>query len=297
MTLLTCFLIPKPFLGLDGVHQHNTLAFLQSLGVEVLLLGDEPGAAEAAQRFGAKHLPELPRNEQGTPLVNASFALASAHATAPHLCYLNADILLPQPQFLDVAKHCLHAYPDALLTGCRMDLDLPDPLSPGQETWSTLRARAKREGVRRYPAAMDYFVFPKGAFADMPAFAIGRPGWDNWMVYAALKANHPVIDLSADLMVIHQNHTYHHIPGGTEAYRNGPESQSNRHLAGGYLHLYNLRDATHHLVKGRLLPRRWKLSLYPAYRWFMHATTRWPRLRAAVRAMIHPLRSLRRDRD
>ncbi len=294
MTQVTCFLIPKPFLGLDGIHQHNTLAFLQDLGVEVLLLGDEPGAAEAAQQCGAQHLLELPRNAQGTPLVNASFALAAAHAKNTHLCYLNADILLPNPDFLEIAERCIQAHPEALLTGCRMDLDLPDPLSSGRASWDQLQVRAMREGVRRYPTAMDYFVFPKEAFADMPPFAIGRPGWDNWMVYAALKAGRPVIDLSADLMVIHQNHTYHHIPGGIEAYRNGPESHANRHLAGGYLHLYNLRDATHHLVKGRLLQRRWKLSLYPAYRWFMHLTLRLPHLRAAIRALIHPIRTLRR---
>lgn len=286
MTLPTAFLVPKPFLGLDGIHQRNTLAFLRAAGFPVLILGDEAGTHEAARDFGAIHLPDLPRNVHGTPRLDAAFRMAASGCEGSHLLYLNADILLPPDSARRFAGWA-EAHPEALFSGSRVDLDLPQALDPGQ--WPELAARGHTKGIRRYPAAMDFFLFPKAAFAAMPAFAIGRPGWDNWMVYEALREGRSVIDLGGDLLVLHQNHGYGHIPGGDEAYRNGPESRENRHLAGGYLHLYNLRDATHALRQG-MIRRRFRLSPYPLYRLLMHATTGSPRLRDLLRALMRPFR-------
>jgi hypothetical protein len=89
----------------------------------------------------------------------------------------------------------------------------------------------------------DYFIFRKELFQDIPAFALGRAGWDNWMIYAGRRAGGPVIDASEAITVVHQNHDYHHLPGGQPHYQL-PESRENVKMAGGAETVFTLRDAT-----------------------------------------------------
>jgi len=65
----------------------------------------------------------------------------------------------------------------------------------------------------------------------MPQFAIGRAGWDNWMIYWARRQGWPVVDATWDIFIIHQNHDYSHLPGGKPHYRQ-PESFDNIRMAG-----------------------------------------------------------------
>ncbi len=280
----TCFLVPKPFLGPTGLIQENALRCLAALGIPTLVMGDEAGAAEISAAHGARHLPELPRNEAGTPRVDGAFALARRVAETSHLCYLNADILLPQDFSARVAP-LLGQAPRALLTGVRWNLEVGEALAFDEEGWAALELRRVREGRCPGPAAMDYFLFPRDAFLDMPPFAIGRPGWDNWMVFQARAEGRAVVDLSPTVAVVHQNHDYGHLPGGEAAFRNGAESLANRHMAGGYFHLLNLADATHEAVKGRVRRRGWGLPTHLASRWALGLTTRLPWLRDCLRSL------------
>ena len=80
---------------------------------------------------------------------------------------------------------------------------------------------------------MDYFVFPKNAgLHELPAFAVGRPAWDNWLVYQAPRRRIPVIDATQATTVFHQNHGYAHVPDLSGDKWGGPEPDSNRRLAG-----------------------------------------------------------------
>jgi len=63
---------------------------------------------------------------------------------------------------------------------------------------------------------LDYFIFPCGLFRDIPPFAVGRPAWDNWLVYKARSLGLPVIDATKMVTAIHQNHAYSHHPMGKE---------------------------------------------------------------------------------
>lgn len=55
---------------------------------------------------------------------------------------------------------------------------------------------------------MDYFVFSKGALRDIVSPGIGRLYWDHWIVWRALSRKVPVIDVSAVVIAVHQNHDY-----------------------------------------------------------------------------------------
>ena len=96
MPLLTVFSAPKPFTDPHiAVIQRNAIRSWMLLpDTEVFIVGDEPGLAEIAGELGLLHLPEVTRNDQGTPLVSSIFALARQHSSSACLAYVNADIIL-----------------------------------------------------------------------------------------------------------------------------------------------------------------------------------------------------------
>jgi hypothetical protein len=92
----------------------------------------------------------------------------------------------------------------------------------------------------------------------MPDFAIGRAGWDNWMIYYARQKGWLVVDGTPSMMIIHQNHDYRHLPDGKPHYEL-PESRQNEAIAGGPAHLYMVLDSNKQLRNGALRPPPWSL--------------------------------------
>jgi hypothetical protein len=229
--------------------------------------------AAVAREFGVKHLPDVARNNKGTPLVSSIFDLARRNSDLPLLAYVNADILL-MPDFVAAARAVAEKAQRFLLVGQRWDLDVREPLdfSPGWE--ERLRRRVNDDGQLHPPAGSDYFIFPREGFTDIPAFAIGRAGWDNWMIYQARRQRWPVVDVTLSVRIVHQSHDYGHLPGGQPHYRL-PETDENIRLAGGReMTRFTLLDADRRLVDGRLRPRRWTpdvlrraIESYPLLAW------------------------------
>jgi len=213
--------------------------------VQVVLLGDEAGIADAASACGAEHLPDVAVNEQGTPRLDAAFAQADLVARAPLRCFVNADIILLD-DFMPAVRRVAASRESFLMIGRTVDLadvaqaELFDPVQ--------LRARAAAEGVVRGAAAIDYFVFSAGLFGDLPPFLVGRAGFDNWLVWRARQAG-PVVDASASILAIHQSHDYWHLPGGRDEAYAGEEAAANIALAGGRDRLFTIHDATHRLLR------------------------------------------------
>lgn len=257
MPILTIFSAPKPFTNPHiAIIQRNAIRSWAELGpeVEVILVGEEAGLAEAAAELGVRHLPDVERNTEGTPLVSSIFDLARQNSSSPLLAYVNADILL-LPDFLQGAQQVAAAGQNFLVVGQRWDLDIRVPLdfSAGWQArlMEDVRQRARRHG----PTGSDYFIFPRACFADMPKFAIGRAGWDNWMIYAARRKGWACVDASAAIQIIHQDHDYSHLPGNQPHYKL-PETFENIRLAGGRLNIFNLPDANRRLVDGRIQPAK-----------------------------------------
>lgn len=253
MAFITIFTTPKPFTNPHiATIQRNALANWQALGadVAVIVLGDESGAAEAAADYGALHLPEVARNAAGTPLISDLFEQARAHADGPLLAYVNADILL-LPDFVESARLVHQRCKDFLLVGQRWDLDVTEPLGFDAGWDERLRQRAQQFGRLHPPAGSDYFIYPRGAYREMPEFAIGRAGWDNWMIYHARRNGWPTIDATPSIFIVHQNHDYSHLPDGQPHYRL-PETYENVRLAGGYRTIFTLADTNDTLVNGQI---------------------------------------------
>src|SRR5260370_7243774 len=81
--MLTIFTTAKPFRGHTGIIQRNALQSWKALhpGIEVILFGDNPGAAEPAQESALHHEPFVKRTEFATNRLDYPFA--PAH-TIPH---------------------------------------------------------------------------------------------------------------------------------------------------------------------------------------------------------------------
>jgi hypothetical protein len=232
MAELTLFTLPKGFIDPHiSMIQRNALASWRRLApaVEVVVIGDDPGVCEAALEQGAIHVGDVAKNEFGTPLLDSAFAIAAARSSAPTLCYVNADIVLLD-DFLDAVRRLPRG--PYLAIGRRWDWDVSGPIDLG-DGGGALRARALREGSLDLGRGSDYFVFPRHTQFGLPAFAVGRPGWDNWMIGCALELRLPLIDMTPCVLAIHQNHGYAHVAGAEEGSWLGPEADHNRSLARG----------------------------------------------------------------
>ncbi len=231
--MLTLFACPKPFAGHVAVIQHNAIRSWTLLGegCEVLLFGDEDGAEAAAARHGVRHVASVARNEFGTPLISSLFEQARRLGSHDLLCYVNADIILT-PDLLATARRLRETTPRFLMVGQRWDVDLTQPWPFNDPRWeSKLRAFVRSHGALHPQTGMDYFVFPRDLFDQLPPFALGRPGWDNWLPCHAMQRGALVVDATACVTAVHQNHDYAHVGGVDEAW-NGPEARRNRELMG-----------------------------------------------------------------
>jgi hypothetical protein len=251
--MLTFFSVPQPFRGEFAVIQRNAIRSWAKLkpACEIILLGDDEGTSRMAAEVGARHEPQLERNEFGTPVLSSIFRQAELQATFRSLCYINADIILLS-DFLPAIHEATIWNPRCLIVGRRWDLDLSDSLSsePGWE--ETLRARVQQFGLLHPATSADFFVFPKGLWKGIPPFALGRGLYDQWLLYKARSRGVPVVDATRRVLSVHQNHPRPHLEGGS-----GPtEYQRNQVLGGGLKHAYTPLDATHRLTKSGVR-RRW----------------------------------------
>ncbi len=262
MPLLTLFTCPKPFTNPHiATIQRNAIRSWCALGpeVEVIVIGEEEGLAEAALELGVRHIREVGRNAQGTPLVSSLFEIARQASPAPLRAYVNADILL-FADFVAAAKQVAEQRKRFLIVGQRWDMQVEELLDFAPGAAATFQARIATEGRLHPPAGSDYFIYPRECFAEMPPLAVGRAGWDNWMIFFARWSGWEVVDATAAVRIVHQDHDYSHLPGGQPHYRL-PETGENVRLAGGKRAIFHLEDASCRLdASGRLLPlpRTWK---------------------------------------
>lgn len=254
MPLITLFSAPKPFTNPHiAIIQRNAIASWTKLpNVDVVLLGDEPGLSEAAHELGVKHIQDIPRSPSGAPLMDAMFALARQHGTGQLLCIINADIIL-FPDFVETAGQLAAQRQKFVMLGQRWDYAQTTPIDFSANWVNGLRSTVHRLGELHRPAGSDYFLFPLACYTDLPAFVIGRAGWDNWMIYKARKEGWPVIDATSSVMIVHQNHDYSHLPGGQPHYKH-PETDVNIQLAGGRtVTRFTLLDADYRTENGKIL--------------------------------------------
>ncbi|HNX18457.1 MAG TPA: hypothetical protein PKM50_09065 [Methanoregula sp.] len=242
--MLTIFTIPKPFVGHIGIIQRNAIISWLHLvpKCEIILFGDDPGIREIAEEFGLIHVPDIHKNQYGTPYLDDVFSKAQNIAHNTVLCYTNADIIFFNDLPEAVGKIPVNDY---LMVGERWDVDITTPVTPSQENWTQdlFNFVLRHHTLQNFPG-MDYFIFPKGLFPGFPPFLVGRRGWDNWLIYHVREKKIPVIDATQVIHAVHQNHSYSHIPEKKGPRWEGPESDCNIRLAQNRtMYLWELADS------------------------------------------------------
>jgi len=253
MSLVTLFSSPKPFIDphIATIQRNAIKSWTLLPDVEIILLGEEVGLAEAAWEFSIKHIPNVERNQSSTPLISSMFQVARENSHSDLLFIVNADMILMH-DFLEAARRSRQQRDKFVLLSQRWDLDITQPLEFTEGWQKRLSSIVDRQGTLHRPAGSDFFLFPKTCYTDVPDFAIGRAGWDNWMIYKARKERWPVIDCTPSVMIVHQNHDYSHLPGG-KSHHEHPDTKENIRLAGGQAAIrYTILDSTLQLVDGKL---------------------------------------------
>lgn len=193
-------------------------------------MGKDEGTAETAAELGLRHIPDVQSNEYGTPLVSSMFSVAQQEAANPVLCYVNADIILLSDFLPAVQRITAKSF---LMVGQRWDIKLEESIDFNQIDWEqNLRQRLIASGELHQAAGIDYFIFSRGLYTDIPPFALGRTAWDNWLVYRARSSKTLVIDATRVITAIHQNHDYAHMQEGETGAFKGPEATRNQELLG-----------------------------------------------------------------
>jgi len=287
---LSIFACPKPFVDPHiSMIQRNAIRSWTLLRPrpQITLFGNEAGVSEICREFGLAHVPNVKRNEFGTPLLNDVFAKASCLSDGNCICYINADIVLMRDveRVIGAAARMKRPF---LMGGRPWALDVSEPMqfSPGWE--EQLRHDVAKVGTLRDWHACDYFVFSKNLWKNLPPFALGRSYFDNALLYLARKRG-PLVDATPEVMAVHQNHPYPAWLGG-DLYLTNPEALRNIELAGGRNRLYCWRNATHVLTPGGVklqltgylrICGLYSKSLYRWRKWF------WFPVLAATRTVRH----------
>src|SRR6266566_4511057 len=230
--MLTIFATPKPFRGHVAVIQRNAIRSWTLLrpACEIILMGNDEGTADIAAELGVRYVPDVARNTFGTPLLSDLFTQAQQLSVNNLFCYVNCDILL-MSDFMQAIQRVVDHKRRFLLVGHRWNFDVKEALAFTPDWEEQLRSQVQKCATLAGASAIDFFVFPRDLLGEIPPFAIGRPVWDNWMLYRARALSVPLIDATPVVMAVHQNHDYWHQPH--EGLWKGDELLANGKLAGG----------------------------------------------------------------
>lgn len=188
----------------------------------------------------------------GVPLI--TYIIDQGLLVARHdvVCYVNADIIL-MDDFLPAVAKCRETFEEYAMIGCRVDVSMSSRILFNGDDWQQ-RLRVLASGQRGYTGGADFFVMPRATWRKvldgMADFYVGRPTWDTHLIWRLLMASVPVVDVTADVLAIHQKHKYNKGADQTQRH-NWPDTAHNRRLAKGEER--DIRHATWKLEKGKIV--------------------------------------------
>ncbi|MBP9876971.1 MAG: hypothetical protein KBF71_01380 [Alphaproteobacteria bacterium] len=259
--MVSFFSVPKAFKGhIDVIQQNAIRSWLQILPPEnIFLMGDDEGVSDIAKAYQLQYMANLKSHETyPVPLLSDIFKRAVEACQTPYLCYINTDIIL-MDDFVRGVEAVLSQKQNVMMVSSRYNMDITQPITDmSREVLSQLRTEALTTGDM-YPAGgTDFFLAPKSLFSNIPAFLLGRGYWDNWLMYWAKKSGAAVVDTTADIVAIHQNHDYSHIEGivadrnSLEVVLKAEQGEYNFKIAGGKKTILTNYDANY-ILKNNVL--------------------------------------------
>jgi hypothetical protein len=158
MSILTLFSAPKPFTDprIATIQWNAIRSWTRLPDVDILLMGDESGVAEVARGTGTKHLRDVQRNENGTPLVSSMIHLAREYSSSELLCIINAD-MIAMTDLVEATHQVSRLRHDFVFLGRRWDMEITSEMDFMNGWQERLRADLKNHGVLHRPAGSDFF--------------------------------------------------------------------------------------------------------------------------------------------
>lgn len=289
--MLTFFTTAKAFLGHDGIIQWNALASWKRLdpNVEVILFGDDAGAAEVCAEMGLRHEPRVTRHQSGAKYLDFIFKRAQELSNSEYFCFSNCDIVLTEDFRLAFEK--VRQWRERfLLVARRWDVDIAKPIDFERTHWTRdVRELALHKGLRQDESWIDFFVFRRGMYSDIPPLIVGHCYWDNWMIWRALSEGTPVVDADRFVVPIHQNHGYNAKYGRSKGVPTDALSQLNLRTIGGEEHIRRIDAATHRITSGGKIRRVMIRNTYVPREWLRYKV--WLPVWHAALGLTRPVRS------
>ncbi|MDR1510880.1 MAG: hypothetical protein LBS53_14745 [Synergistaceae bacterium] len=207
-----------------------------------------------------EHIPWIEKTESGTPLFSDALLKGQDYARSDVVAFVNSDIILFDDFVQAIEKTKTMHWKRYLLIGQRMDCDFTRSIDFSNSCWQTdIRNEIERSATLHPPTGKDYFIFPKGTYEKIPPFAIGRMGFDCWMVSASIMKGFPVADMTDGIFAVHQNHDYRHFMDDANDNIEGyPEVKRNRLLMEPYTAAHVCSQTVHAtwMLKDGTLKRR-----------------------------------------
>jgi hypothetical protein len=184
---------------------------------KIIIVGDEEGNEEFCSKYssmGFIYEPEVKRNKHNTPLIPSIFEQGAKHADEDDvIIYINSDIILCD-SFRKSMENCaefLSKNKKYLLIGQRVDVDDFPLIDFEDEDWEKKVVEiAGKRGKLHAACGIDYFIFSKNTYdiSKIHPFAIGKCHWDRWLVGKCLTTGIPTVDMTKDVLAVHQNGSY-----------------------------------------------------------------------------------------
>ena len=244
------FTTAKASRGHIEVIQRNALKSWKLLDpeVEIIVFGDDEGAAEMCGELGLRHEAQALRNASGTKRLDFIFGRAQEIARHETLCYVNCDIVLTR-EFAEALRQVRAWRAKFLMVGRRWDTEVREAIDFSRARWAEeLVGRARAEGYQRFYHNIDYFAFARGMYAEIPPLVIGRVGWDPWVVGKAYASGAAVVDVSEVVCAVHQNHDYGYHPEGMNGVWHDADARRNLELARHEVRPRTIEDAQFRLT-------------------------------------------------
>ncbi len=249
--MLTIFTTLKPCnVAFSDNVQRNAIQSWMALDLpcQILLLGSDEGTAEIAAEYGLHHELNIARIGDSPPLVNDLFARGQELARFSLVMHINADIILLSgfaSTFKKIIEERKNNDKNFLIVGQRHDLNLSKPLDFQNPHWEhLLRADVMQRGRMLHPWGVDYFIFRKGNWPrEMPAFIIGMDHWDSWLMEHALAEGLDVIDATAGILAIQQDHEDRKDRDYRFRRHEGPMAQYQSSLLPKYFKKFHIKNA------------------------------------------------------
>jgi len=265
---ITILAAPKKFEERTAILQENAInSWIRLVGKEnICLFGDDETKINSEKLKIQFQKPIT--NESGLPLLDSIFNLARKKFKSDYFLYINSDIILLD-DFIETANILYNHFKKGFFAvGRRTNLDIEERLDfTLPDTAKLLKYQAQESGKLIGISAIDYFLFPSWAFQKIPPLRIGRAGFDNILIYWAKKHEKiAVIDGTENILAIHQNHDYSHVPGGVMEIFRGKDAEENLKMVGCREKMFLMSECDYKIAGKKILKNHdWRYYLSKRY--------------------------------